>query len=109
MLRGGGKLSCLSQWAIYTIPMQNGHGSAVLDEMLEPVSRCFGLETARALAGLCVTERTQARVDELAEKCNEGQLTPEEHAEYEAYVQASTLIGILQAKARRVLARAKSG
>ena len=87
--------------------MQNGHGNAVLDEMLEPVSRCFGLETARALAGLRV-KRTQARVEELAEKCNEGQLTPDERAEYEAYVQASTLIGILQAKARRVLAQTKA-
>jgi hypothetical protein len=48
-------------------------------------------------------------VEELAEKCNEGQLTPDERAEYEAYVQASTVIGILQAKARRVLAQAKAG
>ena len=87
--------------------MRNGHGSAVLDEMLEPVSRCFGLETARALAGFHVDEQTQSRVDELAEKCNEGRLTPDEKAEYEAYVQASTLIGILQAKARRVLAQTK--
>jgi hypothetical protein len=86
--------------------MQNGHGSAVLDEMLEPVSRSFGLKTARALAALQVGKRTQARVDELAEKCNEGRLTPDERAEYEAYVQASTLIGILQAKARRILAKA---
>ena len=89
--------------------MQNGHGSAVLEEMLEPVSRCFGLETARALVGLRVNEQTQARVDEQAEKCNEGQLTPDERAEYEEYVQASTLIGILQAKARRMLAQAKAG
>lgn len=88
--------------------MQNGHGSAVLDEMLEPVSQCFGMETARALAALRVNERTQARVEELAEKCNEGQLSPDERAEYEAYVQASTLIGILQAKARRVLAQTKA-
>jgi hypothetical protein len=89
--------------------MQNGHGSAVLEEMLEPVSRCFGLETARALAGLRINERTQARVEELAEKCNEGQFTPDERAEYEAYVQASTLIGILQAKTRRMLAHTKAG
>jgi len=87
--------------------MQNGHGSAVLDEMLEPVSRSFGLKTVRALAALQVGKRTQTRVDELAEKCNEGRLTPDERAEYEAYVQASTLIGVLQAKARRILAQAK--
>ena len=101
------KSGCLSAQGDYTFPMQNGHGSAVLDEMLEPVSRCFGLETARALVGMHVSERTQARVEALAEKCNEGQLSPDERAEYEAYVQASTLIGILQAKARRVLAQTK--
>jgi len=88
--------------------MQIAHGSTVLDEMLEPVSRCFGLETARALVGLRANERTRTRVEALAGKCNEGQLTSEERAEYEAYVQASTLIGILQAKARRVLAQAKA-
>jgi len=84
----------------------NGHGSAVLEEMLEPVSRSFGRETARSLVALRVSKRTQARVEKLAEKCNEGKLTASERAEYEAYVQASTLIGILQAKARRVLAKA---
>jgi len=88
--------------------MQNAHGSAVLDEMLEPVSRCFGLETAHALVGLRASERTRTRVETLAGKCNEGQLTSEERAEYEACVQASTLIGILQAKARRVIAQAKA-
>lgn len=82
--------------------MRNGHGNGgeVLEEMLEPVSRSFGPETARALA--------EFRVDKLAEKCGEGKLTPPERAEYEAYVQASTLIGILQAKARKALAKAKA-
>ena|SRR5208337_2864535 len=36
---------------------------AVLDEMLEPVSRSLGLKTARALAALRVGARTQARVE----------------------------------------------
>jgi hypothetical protein len=61
------------------------------------------------LAALRVNERMQARVDELAERCNEGLLTAEEEEEYEAYVQASTLVGILQAKARRILAEAQPG
>ena len=86
--------------------MQNAHGSAVLKEMLEPVSRSLGLKTARALAALRVDARTQARVDKLAEKCNEGRLTAIERAEYEAYIQASTLIGILQARSRRILSKA---
>jgi hypothetical protein len=86
--------------------MRNGHGSAVLDHMLEPVTRCFSADVARSLLALRVDDQTQARVEELAEKCNEGRLTPEERSEYDAYVQASTLIGILQARAKRLLAQA---
>ena len=84
----------------------NGHGSAVLDQMLEPVSRSFGVKTARTVAALRVGIRMQARVDKLAEKCDAGKLTAAERSEYDAYIQASTLIGILQAKARRLLAKA---
>ena len=84
----------------------NGHGSAVLEQMLEPVSRSFGVKTARTVAALRVGTRMQARVDKLAEKCDDGKLTAAERAEYDAYIQASTLIGILQAKARRLLAKA---
>jgi hypothetical protein len=85
-----------------------GHSGEVLEQMLEPVSRSFGPETARALASLQIGKRTQARVEKLAEKCNEGTLTAAERAEYEAYVQASTLIGVLQAKARKAIAKAKA-
>jgi hypothetical protein len=88
--------------------MTNAPGSAVLDEMLEPVGRSLGPETARAIVALRANDRVQARVEALAQKCNEGILTPEEQAEYEACVQASTLIGILQAKARRALVEMKA-
>jgi hypothetical protein len=83
--------------------MMSGHGSAILDQMLEPVTRCFNFDAARSLLALRIDKRTEARVEELAGKCNEGLLTPDERAEYEAYVHASTLIGILQAKARNLL------
>ena len=90
--------------------MRNGHGpgGAVFEQMLEPVSRSFGPETAKALATFRIGKRMQARVEKLAEKCNEGKLTPDERAEYEAYVQGSTVLGILQAKARKALAKAKA-
>jgi hypothetical protein len=39
----------------------------------------------------------------LAEKCNEGELTPPERREYEGYVRAIDFISILQAKARKAL------
>jgi hypothetical protein len=87
--------------------MRNGHDRAVLDEVLEPLSRCFDLETARALVNFRIDERAQTRVERLAQKSEDGKLTPRERTEYEAYVQASTLIGILQAKARRLIAKAR--
>lgn len=72
----------------------------VLDRLLDPVGRCLSQRAARELAGLRGDEEAQARVHELAEKCNDGALTAEEHAEYEAYVMAANIVAILQAKAR---------
>ena len=88
--------------------MKNGSecGATVLDKMLEPVSRSFGLKTARTVAALRVDARMQTRADKLAAKCDAGKLTAAERAEYDAYINASTLIGILQAKARRILTKA---
>ena len=41
------------------------------------------------------------RIDLLADKCTEGELTAEERAEYEGYVRANTFLGILYGKAER--------
>jgi len=83
--------------------------SAVLDKMLEPVARCFTPAVAKQIADLRADLATQARIDELAAKCNEGELTEEEKREYGAYVDAIDLIGILQAKARTLLERPPRG
>ncbi len=77
--------------------------TSVLDQLLDPVSRCFGREGARALLEVRAEAKAQARIAELAEKCNEGQLTAEERREYETYVHVGNLIAILQAKARLFL------
>jgi hypothetical protein len=82
---------------------------AVLDKMLEPVARCFTPAVAKQIADLRADLATQARIDELAAKCNEGELTEEEKREYGAYVDAIDLIGILQAKARTLLQRSPRG
>ena len=78
--------------------------SAILDKMLEPVARCFTPAVAKQIAELRADRVTQARIDELAAKCNEGELTEAEEREYRAYVEAIELVGILQAKARAILA-----
>jgi hypothetical protein len=77
----------------------------VLSLLLEPVGQMMPVAFARELAGLRATPDVQARIDELADKCNEGQLTVKERAEYDAYIDAIDVISILQAKARSVIAK----
>ena len=72
-------------------------------ESLAPVERCLNRESAAALLDLPVNPRVQNRVDELAEKCNEGRLTPDERSEYEGLIWADQFLGLLQAKARSFL------
>jgi hypothetical protein len=77
--------------------------STTLDRLVEPVVRTFTPEVARALIRLRADPELQARMDELAEKCNEGQLTSEEREEYETSVRFANYLAIIQAKARRLL------
>lgn len=56
------------------------------------------------MAALRADPAAQARIDELADKCTEGELTADERLEYQAYVDAITFISILQVKARAMLA-----
>ena len=55
------------------------------------------------MAELRADPAVQARIEELAEKCNEGTITPEEIAEYDAYIQAMDVVAVLQKKARNLL------
>ena len=48
-------------------------------------------------------ERDSLRVEQLNDKANEGQLTDEEAAELEAYVNINDLLAYWQSKARQVL------
>jgi len=75
----------------------------LLDRLLDPVGRALSPEAARRLIALRADADAQAKMDDLADRANEGLLTPDERAEYESLVAATTLIAILQAKARTVL------
>ena len=83
--------------------MSERNGIAILERLLEPVSRSLNVEAARKLVRLKADAKTQARVAKLARKCNEGELSAKERAEYERYVTAGNLIAIPQAKARLLL------
>jgi hypothetical protein len=89
--------------------MSPQQSSQVLDRFLDPVAECLTPAVAHALVNLRARPDDQARLDELAEKCNEGQLSPDEQAEYRTMVDAIDLISILQAKAQARLARPAGG
>ena len=76
-----------------------------LDRLLAPVTECFSQEVAEQLIALRADADIEARIEELATKANEGILSPEERTEYEDYIEAVDLIGILQSRARAVLAK----
>ena len=77
--------------------------STVLDGLLDPLSRCLDTESARRLVELRVAAPVQERIDTLAGRANEGLLTDEERADYEALINAADFISILKRKACRHL------
>lgn len=56
----------------------------LLDGLLDPFGECLTPEVARKLVDMQAGPAEIARVEVLADKCNEGTLTPEERAEYES-------------------------
>ncbi len=76
-----------------------------LDRLLEPVTESFSPEVARAIVNLRADPETEAHIDVLRRKANEGTLTAEEDAEYKDFVEAVDIISVIQAKARQFLAK----
>lgn len=60
-------------------------------------------ESARRILEFRVDPAMQARLDILSEKANEGTLSGDERAEYQAAINAADIISILKLKARRRL------
>jgi hypothetical protein len=79
--------------------------TAILDRIFDPLGEVLTPESARRLVAWRADEAMQQRLDELGDKCNEGELTAAEREEYEAYIRAIDFIAILQAKAHAVLQR----
>lgn len=88
----------------YSSDMNTTLERQTLDRLLDPVRDCLTPDVAAKIAALRADAATQGRLDDLAEKNREGQITPDELAEYDALVRAGTMIAILQAKARTSIA-----
>jgi hypothetical protein len=60
-------------------------------------------------AATVLDELVQERMDHLAERANEGLLTDEERAAYEALISATDFVSVLKLKARRQLSAPSRG
>lgn len=79
----------------------------VLDHLFDSFSACLTPATAKRIVAFRADATAQTRIAELAEKCNQGELTTLERREYEGYVRAIDFISILQAKARKTLMKSR--
>jgi hypothetical protein len=77
--------------------------ASVVNDFLDPLSRCLDAESARRVIEFRVAPPVQERIEMLAERANEGTLTDDDRAEYEALINAADFISILKLKARQHL------
>jgi hypothetical protein len=85
--------------------MVSGAPKSMLERIFDPLAECFTVEVARRVLQISIDPEQQQRINVLADKANEGLLTESEREEYEEFIEASDLLGILKAKARMTLAK----
>ena len=83
--------------------MSRAPETLAIDGILDALSRCLDAESAGRVVDFEIDPETQARVGILAKRANEGLLTADERAEYEAFVNLDDFLSVLQLKARRQL------
>ncbi|MFN0136495.1 MAG: hypothetical protein ACKVS9_10325 [Phycisphaerae bacterium] len=72
-----------------------------LDQFFNPNSGWLPPGSAKKLVAWAVDDELRERIEELGRKANRGELTPEEDAEYKAYLDDAEIISVLQAKVRQ--------
>ena len=72
------------------------------DRGVRPLLRIVLPEKAETVLKFRVAPKLKARIEELAVKSTEGQLTEIERAEYAGYVRANKFVAILQRQARHL-------
>jgi hypothetical protein len=75
--------------------------TALLDQILDPFSRCMDSGTVDRLNEFRISPAVQEKVEALAERANDGLLSDDERTQYEALVNAADFIAIIKLKARR--------
>jgi hypothetical protein len=77
--------------------------SAILARVLRTDGGALSADMARVFLQLDFPPHDRQRMDELAAKSRQGQLSSEEQVELENFCHVGELLGLMQSKARRVL------
>jgi hypothetical protein len=91
--------------ARYNVGMKTKTKNSPLAQMVEGLSRCLDPDSAKRVLKLRADAKLQKHIDQLADKCTEGTLTPDERAEYGEIVRFGTIIAMLKSKIRQRMAR----
>lgn len=83
--------------------MQSTPEMAAFDRGVRPVMEIVLPEKAEEVVEFRADPELQARIEELASKSTEGQLSEAEGAEYAGYVRANKFVAILQRQARQLI------
>ena len=76
---------------------------AILRRIVDPDHPFLSEEAAHAILRLRFSQADRDRMDELAAKNREGQLSPAEEEELSSFLRVGQTLGIFQSKARRSL------
>jgi hypothetical protein len=87
----------------YDPPMTATPETKAFDRGVRPILRMVLLDKADVVLNFRPDPELQARIETLATKSTEGELTAQERAEYEGYVRANKFVAILQRQARQMV------
>src|SRR5688572_29015512 len=85
-------------------PMSTTFDALAFERGTDPLLRFLTLETARALVAFRGDVALRQRIEDLAQRNTEWDLTEAERLEYEGYVRGNYFVAVVQAKARKLLA-----
>jgi hypothetical protein len=77
--------------------------TTAFDRAVRPLLQLVLPDKSEAVLNYRPDPALQARIDALAEKSTQGELTEDERAEYEGYVRANKFIAVLRRQTRRLL------
>ena len=86
--------------ASYSCLVSATSSTPLLEALAESVAACLDEKSLQAIASLELDPRTRERLDTLADRANEGEITPEERAEYQSFIGISEFLGLAQLRAR---------